>query len=141
MCPLFCGTVQNVESVQVEFVPDEADKFSVAVPLEADGASIAADLTSAGSYALLALDPDKGTLDGTSVLENPVAESDPGRAIKLAVAFARNGADRVLVRGDVPSGGAFYVLEANEIDVLSLPDLETLEEAEASVASLLHGPD
>jgi cation diffusion facilitator family transporter len=135
------SAVQNVESVQVEFVPDEADKFSVAVPLEADGASIAADLTSAGSYALLALDPDKGTLDGTSVLENPIAESDPGRAIKLAVALAKHGADRLLVRGDVPSGGAFYVLEANEIDVLSLPDLKTLEKAEASVASLFHGPD
>jgi len=135
------SAVQNVESVQVEFVPDEADKFSVVVPLEADGASIAADLTSAGSYALLALDTDKGTLDDTSVLENPVAESDPGRAIKLAVALAKRGADRLLVRGDVPSGGAFYVLEANEIDVLSLPDLKTLEEAKASVASLLPGPD
>jgi cation diffusion facilitator family transporter len=135
------SAVQNVESIQVEFVPDEADKFSVAVPLEADGASIAADLTSAGSYALLALDPDKGTLDDTSVLENPIAESDPGRAIKLAVALAKHGTDRLLVRGDVPSGGAFYVLEANEIDVLSLPDLETLKEAESSVASLFHGPD
>lgn len=135
------SAVQNVESVQVELVPDEADKFSVAVPLEADGSSIAGDLGSASSYALLALDPDSGKLQGTSVLENPVAEGDPGRAIKLAVTLAKHGTDRLLVRGDVPSGGAHYVLEANKIDVLSRPDLETLEEAESSVASLFHGPD
>jgi len=118
-------------------VPDEADKFSVAVPLEADGSSIAADLGSAGSYALLALDPDKRALEGTSVLENPTPAGDPGRAIKLAVALARHGADRLLVRGDAPSGGAYYVMEANGMDIVSKPDLKTLGQAEDALESLL----
>ena len=131
------AAVQNVESVQVEFVPDEADKFSVAVPLEANGSSIAADLGSADSYALLALDPDKRALEGTSVLENPTPAGDPGRAITLAVVLARHGADRVLIRGDVPSGGAYYVLKANGMDMVSKPDLTTLDQAEKALESLL----
>jgi predicted Fe-Mo cluster-binding NifX family protein len=131
------SAVQNVESVQVEFVPDQADKFSIAVPLEADGSSIASDLGTGDSYALLALDPDSGKLQGTSVLENPVGADDPGRAIKLAVTLAQHGADMLLLRGEVPSGGASYVIEANGMDVLRRPDLATLAEAQGSVASLL----
>lgn len=131
------SSIQNVESVQVEFVPDEADKFSVAVPLEADGATIAADLGSADCYALLALDPDGGKLQGVSVLENPMGPDDPGRAINLAVALARHGAGMLVVRGDVPSGGPSYVLAANGIDVLRRPDLATLSEVQGSVASLM----
>jgi cation diffusion facilitator family transporter len=133
------SAVQNVESVQVELVPDEADKFRVAVPLESDGSSIASDLGSAGSYALLALDPDKGTLDGTSVLENPVGAGDPGSAIKLAVILANHGVDRLLVRGDVPAGGPYYVMEANGMDVVRRPDITTLGQAQESVESLLEG--
>jgi len=130
--------VQNVESVEVEFVPDEADKFSVAVPLEADGTSIAADLGSADSYALMVLDPDKKALEDTSVLENPTPAGDPGRAVTLAVVLARHGADRLLVRGDVPSsGGAYYVLEANGMDIVSRPDLEALDQVEGVLGSLL----
>ena len=131
------SAVQNVESVQVEFVPDEADKYSIAVPLEADGSSIAGDLGTGDSYALLALDPDSGKLKGTSVLENPVGADDPGRAIKLAVTLAQHGADMLLVRGDIPSGGASYVIDANGMDVVQRPDLATLAEAQGSVASLL----
>jgi cation diffusion facilitator family transporter len=131
------AAVQNVESVQVELVPDEADKFSVALLLESDGSSIAGDLGSASSYALLAIDPDKGTLDGASVLQNPIDANDPGRDIKLAVVLANHGADRLVVRGDAPTGGAFYVMEANEMDVVRRPDLMTLDQAEESVESLL----
>ena len=131
------SAVQNVESVQVEFVPDEADKFSVAVLLEADGSSVAGDLGSANSYALLALDPDSGKLQETTVLENPVGADDPGRAIKLAVTLAQHGADMLLVRGDIPSGGAYYVIEANGMDVVQRTDLATLAEVQGSVASLL----
>ena len=134
---LIKAAVQNVESVQVEFVPDEADKFSIAVPLEADGSTIAADLGAGDSYALLALDPDSGKLQGTSVLENPVGAEDAGRAIKLAVTMARHGADMLLVRGDEPSGGAAYVIEANGMDVVQRPDLTTLAEVQGAVASLL----
>jgi len=131
------SAVQNVESVQVEFVPDVADKFSVAVPLEADGKAVAADLGSAGLFALLALDPDKGALEDTSVLENPTPPDDPGRAIKLVVTLAKHGADRVLVRGDVPTDAAFYVIDANGMDILSRPDLTTLDQAQAAVESLI----
>ena len=131
------SAVQNVESVQVELVPDEADKFTIAVPLEADGSSIAGDLGAGDSYALLALDPDSGKLQGTSVLENPVGADDPGRAIKLAVTLAQHGADMLLLRGDKPSGGAAYVIEANEMEVVTRPDLTTLADAQGSVASLL----
>ncbi|MFH1150184.1 MAG: cation diffusion facilitator family transporter [Actinomycetota bacterium] len=133
------SAVQNVESVQVDLAPDEADKFSVAVPLEADGDSVADDLGSADSYALLALDPDKGTLEDASVLQNPVGADDPGRAVKLAVMLARHGVNRVLVRGDVPSGGASYVMDANGMDVVRRPDIKTLAEARASAGSLLEG--
>ena len=129
--------VQNVESVEVEFVPDEADKFSVAVPLQADGSSIAADLDSADFYALMGLNPDKKVLEGTSVFENSTPAGDPGRDITLAVTLARHGADRLLVRGDVPSGGAYYVMEANGMDIVSKPDLKTLGQAEDALESLL----
>jgi len=135
------AAVQNVESVLVEFVPDEADNVSIAVPLAEDGTSIASDLGSAGSYALLALDTDKKTLEDASVLENPTTADDPGREIKLAVVLARHGADRVLIRGGAPTGGPFYVMQANEMDILSKPELETLDQAEGVLESLLEGLD
>lgn len=130
------AAVQNVESVQVEFVPDEADKFSIAVPLEKDGSTLAADLGVADSFALLAVDPAEGKLQETFVLENPVVADDPGRAIKLAVTMARHGADMLLLRGDLPTGAVADVLDANEIDVKQRPDLSTLTDAQAAVPSL-----
>ena len=131
------SAVQNVESVQVELVADVADKFTVAVLLESDRATIASDLGSADSYALLSLDPATGELQGTSVLENPVASDDPGRAIKLAVALAQHGADRLVVKRDVPTGGVSYILAANKMDAVQRSDLATLADAQGSVASLV----
>ncbi|MBU1670061.1 MAG: cation diffusion facilitator family transporter [Actinobacteria bacterium] len=132
------SAVQNVESVQVDFASEEVDRLRVAVPLASDKSSIAGDLDSADFYALLALDPEKGALEDTSVLQNPVAAGE-GRAIKLAVALAQHGAHRLLVRGDVPTGGPAWVLDANDIDVIGRSDISTLNEARASVASLLEG--
>lgn len=134
------AAVQNVESVQVEVVPDEADRYTVAVPLMDDGSSIAADLGSAGSYAFLSLDPDKRALTGTTVLPTPVAADVQGRDIKLAVFLARQGADRLLLRGDKPSGGPLYVLDANGIDVVPRTELATLTDAQTSVTKLLPPP-
>ncbi|MEI6622797.1 MAG: cation diffusion facilitator family transporter [Actinomycetes bacterium] len=131
------AAVQNVESVQVELVADEAHWFTIAVPLQADKNTIADDLATADSYALLMLDaqgqpPDGGTL----ILQSPTLAADPGRAINLAVAVAKHGADRVVIRAQIPAGGPLYVLAANSIDVLVRPDLQTLEHAESSVQSL-----
>lgn len=133
------SAVQNVESVKVEFVPDESDMLRVAVPLEADGSTVAPGLGEADTYALMVLDPGSGELRGTSVLENPAAAGDPGRAIKLAVALARHGVRRLLVRGPAPTGGAACVLEANGIDVAGRPDITTLGRAEESAGSLTEG--
>jgi len=131
------NAVQNVESVQVEFVPDEADKISVAVPLEDDQRTIAETFDSADSYAVLALDPSSGALEGKYIMEAQPGEDDSGRAIRLAVALAKHGADCLLVRGDAPGPAASYVLEANDMDILQRPDLASLEHVESSIDSLL----
>jgi cation diffusion facilitator family transporter len=131
------NAVQNVESVQVEFVPDEADKISVAVPLEDDQRTIAETFDSADSYAVLALDPSSGTLEGKYIMEAQPGEDDSGRAIRLAVALAKHGTDSLLVRGDAPAPAASYVLEANDMDILQRPDLTSLDHVESSIDSLL----
>ena len=71
------------------------------------------------------------------MLENPVASDDPGRAIKLAVALAQHGADRLVVKRDVPTGGVSYILAANKMDAVQRSDLATLADAQGSVASLV----
>ncbi|MEI8082332.1 MAG: cation diffusion facilitator family transporter [Actinomycetes bacterium] len=124
------SAVQNVESVQVELVADDADGFRVAIPLETDKSTIARSLDTASAYALLMLNPQSRPPHNVSlILESPTTVTDPGHAISLAVAFAKHGADRVLVSTDIPPGGPRYVLTANSIEIVVQPGLKTLAEA------------
>lgn len=137
--------VTNVESVQVEFVPDPSRDIRVAVPLEADSCTIAPDLASASSYAVLAVAPGWRALEQVSLVPSPrgpdEAPDGAGRDIASVVALARLGVDQILVTGSSPTGGPAFVMDANAMEVLERPDLTTLDQvqAQASAGSLLDG--
>jgi cation diffusion facilitator family transporter len=131
------AAVQNVESVEVEWVSEDSTATLAAVLLQADGDSIASGLGSAAAFALVTCDPQRPR-SAPVLTRVDLSSGGPKTAneIASAVTIARHGANALLVTVEAPTGGAGDVLAANGIAVLCRPDLPTLHQAERAAGEL-----
>ena len=145
------AAVPNVEGVQVELVPLSVphsgestgrDTVVVAVPLTADGLTVAASLRDAAGVAVMV---PTVAADAFEVQHWPVdkAETNPrATAIAAAVAIGRSGARVVIVAGDTPAGVEGAILTANGVAVISRPDLRSLTQVQAGLSGVVgHAAD
>ncbi len=130
-----CSEIANVDEVLFDFSVEHAEVLLCAIPLEAGGEKVSGSLRGAPSFELLEVDSSTGEVATRDRVESPVAPGAAGPGARAAVFLARRGVQAVLHREPELDAGAFAVLDANDVSILSL-DTSDVAEAEQALAGL-----
>jgi cation diffusion facilitator family transporter len=114
--------IEHVDRIDVEFSPEPDRAVISATPLAPDSASLSHEFGGAPFFRFFEITLPERKVIREETLPNPFAEKGEGRDIGTAVFLAKQGVTALLTREAAPPRGAAYVLEANSIRLVRLPE-------------------
>jgi cation diffusion facilitator family transporter len=124
--------IENVDDVVFDFTVEPGANALYGVPLD-DAGGLAHDLASASSFEMIEVDPDGKSVVSKRTLASTVPADAPARGARQAVFLARRGLDVLVTTEKDVDSAPYQVLDANEVKVVSRPDIGTLAEVEVEL--------
>ena len=129
--------IENVDDVVFDFTVEPGANLLYAVPL-IEGGGLAGKLADASSFEMIEVGQDGGIVSRRTI-ESPVPADAHARGVRQAVFLARRGLDVLFTAEADIESAACQVLDANEVKVVSKPDISTLAEVEAELPQVKSG--
>lgn len=117
----------NVDNVLIHFEPRHRETYMYAAPLD-DQEHLADHFGAARRFALVTVGSEDRRVRETRYLDNPYADAESGRGIRIARMLIDEGIDAVFVRADLEKKGPWYAFEGEHVTPV-VTDAETLDAA------------
>lgn len=122
-------SIDNVDEVRIELDVEEKRSLLCAVPLGEDGVSVSEHFGEAPFLEMVSIKLPECEVVSREKLDNPYLSLERGKGVRVSELLVKKGADVLITREPLDRRGAFYVLQAHNVKIIS--DSEVLNETEA----------